>query len=59
MHYVLVESANDDPEEAPLIVWLNGGPGCSSLFGMFMENGPWVVDDNSDTFFANKYSWNQ
>ncbi len=45
IHYVLVESANDDSDDSPLLIWMNGGPGCSSLLGMFMENGPWIVDD--------------
>lgn len=27
-------------ENAPLVVWINGGPGSSSMFGLFLENGP-------------------
>mmetsp|Transcript_17875 Transcript_17875/g.20657 ORF Transcript_17875/g.20657 Transcript_17875/m.20657 type:complete len:89 (+) Transcript_17875:17-283(+) len=38
-HYVLVESQNK-PETDPLLVWFTGGPGCSSMLAMFMENGP-------------------
>lgn len=30
---------NEDPN-APIILWLNGGPGSSSTFANFMENGP-------------------
>lgn len=34
LYYIFVESQND-PINDPLIVWFNGGPGCSSLFGFF------------------------
>jgi len=33
------------PETAPLIIWLQGGPGGSSLFGLFIENGPIEITD--------------
>lgn len=36
--------------EAPVIVWLQGGPGSSSLYGLFVENGPLkVVNDSFQT----------
>jgi len=46
LHYILVES-EDRWNKDPLLIWFNGGPGCSSMLGMFMENGPCVVDDDS------------
>ena len=44
--------------DKPLILWLNGGPGCSSLGGMFTELGPFVVQMNGSVTL-NPYSWNK
>ncbi|TIA29022.1 alpha/beta-hydrolase [Aureobasidium pullulans] len=40
-----------------IVIWLNGGPGCSSLDGFFHENGP--VNWASGTYrpVRNTYSW--
>jgi hypothetical protein len=40
-----------------LLLWLNGGPGCSSLDGMFLENGPYRVANGS--LLYNPYGWHQ
>ncbi|CAB3405598.1 unnamed protein product [Caenorhabditis bovis] len=45
-------------ESKPLVLWLNGGPGCSSLLGLLEELGPFKVKDEGNTLFENKYSWN-
>jgi len=41
-----------------LTIWLNGGPGCSSMDGVFMENGPYTFDEN-DKIIHNPYNWNK
>jgi len=58
-----------DPEEAAysndgvassVILWLSGGPGCSSLLALFGENGPYTIEPRSlrtPEAVPNPYSW--
>ncbi|KAL5531955.1 hypothetical protein ACEPAF_5518 [Sanghuangporus sanghuang] len=41
----------------PWIIWLQGGPGSSSLLGLILENGPLRLQ-NDLSFKYNNYSWN-
>jgi hypothetical protein len=47
-----------DPHKAPLSIWLNGGPGGSSMMGALSENGPCFVNDDSNSTRLNPWSWN-
>jgi len=48
-----------DPANDPLLLWFNGGPGCSSMLGFAMEHGPYVNNDNKTDFVENEWSWNK
>ncbi|KAE8573817.1 venom serine carboxypeptidase [Halyomorpha halys] len=47
-----------DPKNAPVVLWLQGGPGGSSLFGLFCENGPFFVKKYQQLHIR-KYYWSQ
>jgi cathepsin A (carboxypeptidase C) len=44
---------------SPVILWLNGGPGCSSVGGLIEELGPFHVSDNGNTVYENRWAWNK
>jgi len=54
LHYFFVEAS--DAAKKPWALWLNGGPGCSSMEGLFTENGPFKLASNG-TLKPNPYSW--
>jgi serine carboxypeptidase-like clade 1 len=67
-HYVLVLA--DDADSGPVIAWQQGGPGSSSLLGLFTELGPFTLNDASfttadynrtgvPTVFDNIFSWSR
>nr|XP_057911054.1 lysosomal protective protein isoform X1 [Doryrhamphus excisus] len=58
LHYWFVESQNA-PSSDPVVLWLNGGPGCSSLDGLLTEHGPFLIQDDGVTLQENPYSWNK
>ncbi|CAO2838122.1 unnamed protein product [Amaranthus hypochondriacus] len=50
--------ALSNPSDKPLVLWLNGGPGCSSIgYGALVELGPLKIDENGVGLVFNNYSW--
>jgi len=49
--------------DAPVIIWLQGGPGCASAFGNYNELGPVKVLNTSNntgfTYEKNEWTWNK
>lgn len=58
LHYVFAESYND-PATDPVVIWFNGGPGCSSMLAFMQENGPMAINDGEDFIIANSETWNK
>ncbi|GAB2223615.1 hypothetical protein Droror1_Dr00017756 [Drosera rotundifolia] len=59
LFYWLTESPSD-LRSRPLVLWLNGGPGCSSIaYGAVEELGPLHILPDGKTLYLNPYSWNK
>jgi len=53
--------AEEDPENAPVVIWLQGGPGGSSMFGLLKLHGPIITTVDEENLLTgvarNPYSW--
>lgn len=59
LFYWLTEAASSALKK-PLVLWLNGGPGCSSVaYGASEEIGPFRINRNGSSLYLNKYSWSR
>lgn len=48
-----------NPSTDPTMIWLTGGPGCSSMLALLFENGPCTVNADGQTLKRNDFSWNE
>ncbi|KDP43588.1 hypothetical protein JCGZ_16875 [Jatropha curcas] len=59
LYYYFAEAQEISKKSLPLLLWLNGGPGCSSLaYGLMQELGPFRVYSDGKTLYKNRFSWN-
>eukprot|EP00884_Botryococcus_braunii_P006077 jgi/Botrbrau1/15470/Bobra.43_2s0092.1 len=56
MFYFYFESRSGDSSKDPLVLWMTGGPGCSSELAVFYENGPFHIKKDL-TLEPNDYGW--
>ncbi|KAL5995230.1 calponin [Asimina triloba] len=58
-YFAEVVGSQHTTNNKPLLLWLNGGPGCSSLgYGAMEELGPFRVMSDGKTLYRNEFSWN-
>lgn len=56
MFYFFFKSRSNTKD--PVVIWLTGGPGCSSELAVFYENGPFKITKNLSLAW-NEYGWDQ
>ena len=56
LHYWFAAAASPDWKNMPVVLWLNGGPGASSLIGMLQEQGPLIID-RAGGLLENPWAW--
>lgn len=59
LFYYFFQSRKGKGNADPLVLWLTGGPGCSSSLAVFFENGPYKINRDNATLSWNPYGWDQ
>ncbi|CAN1182306.1 Serine carboxypeptidase-like 48 [Linum perenne] len=57
MFYFFFES-RVNKTDAPVVIWLTGGPGCASELALFYENGPFQIKEDMSLVW-NDFGWDQ
>jgi serine carboxypeptidase-like clade I len=58
VHYWFITAENATDSAAPLMLWFNGGPGASSIIGLFHEFGPLLLSSSDPPqLVLNPYRW--
>ena len=55
--YFMFSTARSGRQNAPVILWLNGGPGASSLLGFYDELGPFGINEKME-LVPREVGWN-
>lgn len=50
--------SRNDPANDPIIIWMNGGPGSTSMLGLFNEMGACWLEPGANTTVPNDFAWN-
>nr|CAB3476186.1 unnamed protein product [Digitaria exilis] len=60
LFYWLIKASDVAAASAPLVLWLNGGPGCSSVaYGASEEVGAFRINPDGRTLSLNPYAWSE
>lgn len=55
MFYFYFKSRGDPKD--PVVLWMTGGPGCSSELAVFYENGPYAINPEDLSLSVNPFGW--
>ncbi len=55
LFFWFIRKTSSNWEAAPLLLWLQGGPGCSSMFSLFGETGPFIITKQG--LRRRRYAW--
>ncbi|GAM19727.1 hypothetical protein SAMD00019534_029020 [Acytostelium subglobosum LB1] len=53
LFFWLIQANATNYLDLPFLIWINGGPGCSSMDGLFVENGPFRLTNDSGDYLIN------